>query len=215
MQEKLNSKSCWAEPVERPHPWSSLYRHTKRMFDIIFAAFNLVLLGPVMLVIGTLIKLDCPGPVLYKQRRIGVNGKPFDLYKFRTMVMDAEERIPPNMRTAIYSMSSDPRVTRIGRLLRRTALDELPQLFNVLRGDMSIVGPRPELPWVVEKYDSWQDRRFLVRPGITGVSQVSEYSGFDDMVRLDTWYVEHASLWLDLAILFKTVIAAVRGRGEY
>ncbi len=183
----------------------------KRLFDIFFSALVLALGWPLMLIIGLAIKLDSPGPALYTQQRIGQHGRPFTIYKFRTMFTDADHAQPNQKRPG------DPRVTRIGRLLRRTSLDELPQFVNVLRGEMSVVGPRPEMTTLVNDYEWWQRKRFEVPQGITGWWQISGRS--DKPMHLhtedDLFYVRNYSLWLDIQIIFKTIVAMITGKGAY
>jgi lipopolysaccharide/colanic/teichoic acid biosynthesis glycosyltransferase len=174
-------------------------------------------------VIAVLIKLDSPGPVFYRQKRAGENGKVFEMIKFRSMVKDADrlrhlvEKVDEEGRLIQNKSAEDPRITRVGGFLRRTSLDEWPQLFNVLRGDMSLVGPRPELPYLVDRYELWQRKRFAVPQGMTGWWQINGRS--DKPMHLhteeDLYYVQHYSLWLDLQILFKTVWVVLRGKGAY
>ncbi len=193
-------------------------RLLKRIFDLGMTSAILLVIWPVLLLIAVLIRLDSPGPVLFHQQRVGENGELFWMYKFRTMVEGAEAR-QEEVNTVdengniIHKHKSDPRVTRLGRFLRRTSLDELPQLFNVLKGEMSLVGPRPELPWLVEKYEPWQRKRFAVPQGITGWWQVHKRA--DSVMHLSTkedlYYVYNYSLWLDLKILFLTFGALFRG----
>ena len=198
-------------------------RHiVKRTFDLAVTSLGLLLASPLLLVIAAAIKLDSRGPVIYKQQRVGENCRLFWMYKFRTMVVDADRRALEVAQAdasgqIIHKRKDDPRVTRIGRFLRRTSLDELPQLFNVLKGDMSLVGPRPELPWLVERYETWQRKRFAVPPGITGWWQVNGRS--DKPMHLNTeddlYYIQNYSLLLDLRILLKTVGVVLRGKGAY
>ncbi len=158
-----------------------------------------------MLIIAILIKIDSKGPVIFKQQRIGKNGKVFNIYKFRSMCVGAE-----NKGSGVYSGKGDARVTRIGKILRATSLDEIPQFFNLLKGDMSFIGPRPPLtyhPWPYEEYTDEQKKMFNVRPGITGWAQVNGRKGveWNRRIELNVWYVEHVSLWLDIKIIFKTI----------
>ena len=194
----------------------------KRALDILISGALLLLASPLLAVVAFLIPRDSPGPVLFRQIRVGRRGKPFTFYKFRTMVDDAEAQRPNlemlNQATGpLFKMRDDPRRTRVGRLLRRTSLDELPQLFNVLRGEMSLVGPRPPLPLEVEQYEDWHRRRLDISPGMTGLWQVSGRSKltFDEMVMLDLYYAENWSIWLDLKILFKTIPTVILGTGAY
>ncbi|MBC8447649.1 MAG: sugar transferase [Chloroflexi bacterium] len=194
----------------------------KRLFDIVVGGVMLLLAAPLILVISLLIKLDSPGTIIFKQQRVGENGQLFWMYKFRSMVTDAEEQLPDLVRNneegkTLFKFPDDPRVTRLGRLLRRTSLDELPQLINVLKGEMSLVGPRPELPFVVERYEPWERRRLTVPPGLTGWWQIRGRSDHPSHLNIedDLYYIANYSLKLDLAILFKTVSAVVKGRGAY
>jgi exopolysaccharide biosynthesis polyprenyl glycosylphosphotransferase len=193
----------------------------KRTFDVLCAAVALVLLSPVCAVIAGAIKFDSPGPVFFRQERIGLGRKRFSLVKFRTMVSDAEDRLK-NLETcnevngAAFKMKDDPRVTRLGRVLRKFSLDELPQLINVLKGDMSLVGPRPLPIRDVERFDSrWQKRRFSVKPGITCLWQVNGRHdiSFEHWMELDLQYIDHWSLKLDFEIMLKTIPAVLRGTG--
>jgi exopolysaccharide biosynthesis polyprenyl glycosylphosphotransferase len=194
----------------------------KRAFDLVGAVLLLVLLAPLLLVIGVAIKLTSRGPALYRSRRPGIGGRPFDCFKFRTMVEGADElqaELEPRneLDGAIFKMRVDPRVTSVGRLLRRHSLDELPQLLNVLRGEMSLVGPRPLPRRDYERLADWHRKRYLVLPGMTGLWQVSGRSelDFDELVRLDFLYLEHWSVFLDLTIMLKTVPAVIRGKGAW
>lgn len=211
-------------------PIGRVNRTVKRVIDIVGATLLLVLLFPAFLVIGLLIKRDTPGPVIYKGRRVGRDGHPFTCYKFRSMtdsvaddrhrefmarvIRGAAEVLPDGRK--IYKERNDPRITRVGRVLRRYSLDELPQVFNVLKGDMSLVGPRPPVQYEVEQYEEWQRGRLATRPGITGLWQVSGRNeiSFEDMVQLDMFYIENYSLWLDFRIMMQTVPAVFRGSGN-
>jgi len=177
-------------------------------------------LFPLLLLIALLIRLDSPGPVLYRQTRVGLNGRRFRFYKFRSMVqgadvLKADLSAQNRMNGPVFKMEKDPRVTRVGRLLRKTSLDELPQLFNVLKGDMSLVGPRPNLPEEVAQYKGWQRRRLSMKPGITGLWQVSGRNliDFNEWMKLDLEYIDSWSLGLDLKILLKTIPTVLRGKG--
>ena len=195
----------------------------KRGFDVLTASFVLTLMAIPMAVIALLIRADSPGPALYRQRRVGKNGEVFTLVKFRCMVEDADERraelmaAHDHMDPRLFKLRDDPRLTRVGKVLRRASLDELPQFLPVLRGDMSVVGPRPQLPDEVETYEEWHKQRLLVTPGMTGLWQINGRSNltFDEMVRLDLYYAEHWSPWLDLKVILRTIPAVVSGRGAY
>ncbi len=193
----------------------------KRLFDIIVTTLLLLILWPLMLLIALIIRLDSPGPVLFSQPRVGENGRLFRMHKFRTMVADAETR-PPSPDFDVegrptYKLAHDERITRIGRFLRQTSLDELPQLFNVLKGEMSLVGPRPEVQFIVEQYEPWQRQRLAVPPGITGWWQVNGRSDLPMHLNthLDLYYIRNYSLWLDVKILWMTVGVVMRGEGAY
>ena len=208
-------------------------RGAKRAIDIIGSSILLILASPLMLVTAVAVKLTSRGPVIFRQMRIGRGGKPFPFYKFRSMRCDTDDAVhreyvknliegrhdqinEGDAEKPVYKLRSDPRITAVGRIIRRTSIDELPQLFNVLKGEMSLVGPRPPIPYEIENYQSWHMRRLQeVRPGITGLWQVEGRSKttFDDMVRLDLRYIRNWSLWLDIKILFKTVIVVIRCDG--
>lgn len=197
-------------------------RFIKRASDIITSGLGLIVLSPLFLVLAILVKIDSSGPAFFRQERVGVGGKPFKMLKFRSMVADAEDRLPGLLDQSdgngvLFKMRSDPRVTRIGAFLRKYSLDELPQLVNVLRGEMSLVGPRPPLAHEVEKYDQWTRRRLLVKPGITGLWQVSGRSdlSWDDSVRLDLYYVENWSLVGDILIVLRTIKVVLMPNGAY
>jgi exopolysaccharide biosynthesis polyprenyl glycosylphosphotransferase len=189
------------------------YLVAKRTMDIIGAIVGLILTSIIFLVVAIAIKLEDPkGTVFFSQTRVGKNGKEFKMYKFRSMVSDAEERLKDLLKYnettgAMFKMKNDPRVTKVGRFIRKTSIDELPQLWNVLKGDMSLVGPRPPLPREVEQYTEYDKQRLLVTPGCTGLWQISGRSnvGFKEMVELDLQYIRNRSILLDLKIIFKTV----------
>jgi exopolysaccharide biosynthesis polyprenyl glycosylphosphotransferase len=194
----------------------------KAVFDRVAAGLALIMLTPLFLFIAVAIRLDDRGPVFFKQTRVGRDGQTFKVYKFRTMVVDAEQRKQQLQALnegagVLFKMRRDPRVTRVGAGLRRWSLDELPQLFNVLRGDMSLVGPRPALPDEVARYGDHMRRRLVVKPGITGLWQVSGRSGlsWEEAFRLDLRYVDNWSIMLDLQILWKTFSAVTSGSGAY
>jgi lipopolysaccharide/colanic/teichoic acid biosynthesis glycosyltransferase len=183
-----------------------------RAADIAIAALALVLVSPILLAAAIAIRLDSRGGVVYRQRRVGLAGVPFDVFKLRTMHAGSD---PVGVGTPV--LPDDPRVTRVGRLLRRSSLDELPNLVNVLRGEMAIVGPRPTLPAQVEAYTPRQRRRLEVKPGLTGWAQVNGRAGipWEERIELDVWYVDHRSARLDLRILARTAMLLVTGRGLY
>lgn len=202
----------------------SAKRAAKRVLDIAGSSVLLAVLSPLLLTTAIVIRMDSKGPVIFKQQRIGLNGAPFTFYKFRSMYPDVDpsrhkEYVQSfivngtgpstltNGGTKIYKLTDDDRVTRVGRFIRKTSIDELPQLFNVLKGEMSLVGPRPPLPYESEVYTETHKKRLTVMPGITGLWQVSGRNEltFDDMIELDLAYVDGWSMWLDLKILLKTV----------
>ncbi|MGE3909436.1 MAG: sugar transferase [Chloroflexota bacterium] len=194
----------------------------KRLTDVMFTGAGLLAIWPALVVIALLIKLDSPGPIFYRQQRVGKDGRLFKMFKFRSMYQDADRRqaelsAANEASGPMFKMRNDPRVTRVGRLLRRTSLDEFPQLLNVLRGEMSLVGPRPPIPAEVEQYEEWQLGRLRAVPGMTGLWQVSGRSevSFYDMVRLDLHYIRNWSLALDLEILWRTLPAVIGHRGAY
>lgn len=197
-------------------------RVVKLGFDLVTATLLLLLLLPVLLVLAVLVRATSPGPALFVQERVGRRGRTFRVFKFRTMAVDAEQRLAELAHLnehdgVLFKVRNDPRITRVGRVLRKFSLDELPQLFNVLRGEMSLVGPRPPLPSEVERYLGHTHRRLLVKPGITGLWQVSGRSelSWDETVRMDLQYVENWSLGLDISILVRTAKAVTAGRGAY
>jgi exopolysaccharide biosynthesis polyprenyl glycosylphosphotransferase len=202
-------------------PTNEALLFVRRILDVILAGFILVIFGPlVMLPAAILIKLTSSGPVLFKQTRCGLNGRQFVMYKFRSMVSNAEQlRVEleglNEMDGPVFKSSRDPRITTVGKIIRRFSIDELPQVFNVLRGDMSLVGPRPPLPSEVARYERWQRRRLSMKPGMTCLWQISGRNevSFDDWMKLDLTYIDNWSLLLDLKILLKTVPVVLLGRG--
>jgi exopolysaccharide biosynthesis polyprenyl glycosylphosphotransferase len=194
----------------------------RRGIDIVGAIAGLVLGAPLLALIALAIRIDSPGPILFRQTRVGAGGKLFQIYKFRSMHEGAEAELERlrDLNEAdgpIFKIQDDPRLTRVGRFLRRTSLDELPQLWNVLRGEMGLVGPRPPLPAEVSRYMEWHKKRLEVRPGMAGLWQVSGRSllSFDEMVLLDIYYIENWSLWLDFKILLRTIPQVLFGDGAY
>lgn len=183
-----------------------MYKKTvKRLIDILVSALSLVILSPLMLIVILLIKIDSPGSAVFKQERLGLNGKTFTMYKFRSMKQNTE-----HTGSGVYSGKGDARVTKLGRILRASSIDELPQLVNVIKGDMSFIGPRPPLtyhPWKLEEYTESQKRMFDVRPGITGWAQVHgrRCVEWNERIKMNVWYVDHVTFWLDVKILFMTI----------
>ena len=180
-----------------------MYKFFKRAFDVLFSFVGLIVAALPMLLVALLIKIDSEGPVLFKQKRLGLNHKEFYIYKFRSMIVDAEK-------SGVYSDDKDKRLTRVGKILRKTSIDELPQLVNIIKGEMSFIGPRPPLtyhPWPIEEYTDEQKRMFDVRPGITGWAQVNGRKSVEwyRRIELNVWYVDNMSLLLDLRIFFLTI----------
>ena len=191
----------------------------KRAIDIVLAAVGLVLLSPLFAIVSAVIILKDGRPVLFRQVRVGLHGRPFTIVKFRTMVKDAEERYAEvvalsDTQGAAFKMTNDPRITGWGSFLRRTSIDELPQLWNVFKGDMSLVGPRPAPPREVADYDVWHRRRLSMKPGITGLWQVEarQDESFDRRASLDLNYIDRWSVWLDMRIMIRTIPALLQGR---
>ncbi len=186
------------------------YQRLKRAFDVVCAGLGLIVLSPLFLVIGVFIRLDSPGPVFFRQERAGKDGIPFRIFKFRTMYVASGP-------IRGYQRADDPRITRVGYWLRRLSLDELPQLINVARGEMSLIGPRPALLYQIERYNAHQRRRLDVRPGITGWAQVNGRNAlsWEEKIELDVWYVDHCSFSLDLRIMLRTVRAVFDQSGLY
>lgn len=182
-----------------------MYKGVKRALDVTFSLIGTAVSSPILLAVAAAIKLDSKGPVIFKQERLGKDGKVFEIYKFRSMCVGAEQ-----MGTGQYSFKGDSRITRVGKIIRATSLDELPQFINIIKGDMSFIGPRPTLtyhPWPLEEYSDFQRRRFEVRPGITGLAQVHGRKAIDwnERIKYDVEYVDNLSLGLDCKILFRTV----------
>ncbi|MBD3163044.1 MAG: hypothetical protein GF346_11520 [Candidatus Eisenbacteria bacterium] len=207
-------------PIEPDHGF--YLRFGKRLIDLVVGLAATIGLSPILLACAIAIKLDTPGPVLYCSTRVGRGGKTFRFYKLRSMIQGAEHHQNKlahlnEVSGPVFKIARDPRITRVGRFLRKTSLDELPQLFNVLKGEMSLVGPRPPIPQEVSQYEPWQLRRLSIRPGITCLWQISGRSrlGFDEWMRLDMEYIDRRSLGLDLKILALTIPAVFSGEGAY
>ena len=190
----------------------SLYEIIKRLIDVICSFIGVVVLSPLFIVIAIIIKATSKGPAFFSQKRVGKNGKEFDMYKFRSMVVNAEELkeklVAQNeMSGPMFKMKDDPRVTKVGKFIRKTSIDELPQLWNVLKGDMSLVGPRPSLPKEVAQFEEWMYKRLEVKPGLTCYWQVSGRNNidFEDWMKLDIKYVDERSTFIDIKLIFKTV----------
>ena len=189
-----------------------VYKICKRIIDIIGAGLGLILLSPIIAIVACAVKFTSKGPVFFSQKRVGKNGELFEMYKFRSMVVNAEElkenlEEQNEMSGPMFKIKDDPRITKVGKFIRKTSIDELPQLWNVLKGDMSLVGPRPSLPKEVEQFDNWMFKRLSVRPGLTCYWQVSGRNNidFEDWMKLDVKYVEERNLWIDIKLIFKTV----------
>lgn len=200
-----------------------LYTTSKRILDIFLSFLGIVFGLLFFIIVALVIKLDDPkGPVFFHQVRVGKNGKEFKMYKFRSMYADAEERLEELLKYneiegAMFKMKDDPRITRVGKIIRKYSIDEIPQLYNVLIGDMSLVGPRPPLPREVKKYSLYDKQRLLVKPGITGLWQISGRNSltFDQMVNLDIKYIEQTSIWKDIIILIKTIRVVILKKDAY
>jgi len=192
-----------------------MYVHVKRFLDILAASCGLLLASPLLILIALAVKLDSPGEVIFRQERLGTGGRVFQMYKFRTMCVGAE-----HTGSGVYSEEGDARVTRVGRILRASSLDELPQLFNILLGDMSLIGPRPPLtyhPWTFDKYTDEEKLMFSVRPGITGYAQVNGRNNvpWPERIQMNVWYARHLSFALDLQIFFKTFFKVALMKDHY
>ena len=199
-----------------------VFHSMKRLFDIVAATCGIIVLSPLMIIIAVLIKAEDHGPIFYKQVRVGENGKTFKMYKFRSMFVNADKMLDKlkeqnDVDGPMFKMKDDPRVTKIGHFIRKHSLDELPQFLNVLKGDMSLVGPRPPLPSEVAEYSEYDKQRLLVIPGCTGLWQVTERNevGFNEMVQLDIQYIKRASFMFDLWIIWKTVEIVIKPNGSY
>ena len=240
VESNLPDSNLYPDLLSKKGPGRGFSLFVKRLLDLVISIVLIVLLAPLLAAIAIVVKATSKGPVFFRQERVGHFGKPFIFLKFRSMRADTDPEIHKKYieqficqdrankgnvadlaadgKKAVYKMTNDPRVTRVGRFLRKTSLDELPQLFNVVKGDMSLVGPRPPIPYECERYDLWHRRRILeIKPGITGLWQVKGRSStsFDEMVRLDLKYALEWSLWLDLSILLKTIPAVLSAKGAY
>lgn len=189
-----------------------VYEICKRTIDIIGAGLGLILLSPIIAIVACAVKVTSKGPIFFSQKRVGKNGELFEMYKFRSMVVNAEElkenlEDQNEMSGPMFKIKDDPRVTKVGKFIRKTSIDELPQLWNILKGDMSLVGPRPSLPKEVEQFDNWMFKRLSVRPGLTCYWQVSGRNNidFEDWMKLDVKYVEERNIWIDIKLIFKTI----------
>ncbi|QAA34746.1 sugar transferase [Clostridium manihotivorum] len=190
----------------------TLYLILKRVIDLLGAIFGLIITSPILIVVSLFIKFESKGPILFKQKRVGQDGREFEMYKFRSMVTNAEElkeklKEKNEMSGPMFKMKDDPRITRVGRFIRRTSIDELPQLLNIFKGEMSLVGPRPSLPKEVKYFEGWMLERLVVKPGLTCYWQVSGRNNIDfkDWMKLDIKYVRERNLWIDIKLIFKTI----------
>ncbi|KAF1303635.1 UDP-phosphate galactose phosphotransferase [Enterococcus sp. CU12B] len=219
--EKKDIKSNFIdrEKVEKKY----VYRFIKRIIDVLGSSIGLIVLSPIFLVVAILMKKEEPnGPIFFSQTRVGKNESKFKMFKFRSMCVDAEEKLAELLKHnevegAMFKMKDDPRITKVGKFIRKTSIDELPQLWNVLKGDMSLVGPRPPLLREVAEYTEYDKQRLLVKPGCTGLWQVSGRNevGFDEMVELDIEYIQNGSIWNDVKIMFKTILVMIKPNGAY
>jgi exopolysaccharide biosynthesis polyprenyl glycosylphosphotransferase len=192
----------------------------KRAFDLFFGFFALIFSLPLMALSALMVYLEDGTPIIFRQKRVGKDGRLFEMFKFRTMIINAEQlqsQMEKQDGQLIHKTKNDPRITRVGRVLRRFSLDELPQLFNVLTGTMSLVGPRPEIPYLAEKYETWQRKRFTVLPGMTGWWQIHSRSAQPMQLHIeyDLYYIQNYSFWLDLKIIFRTIWVVLIGKGSY
>lgn len=199
-----------------------LYSIIKRLVDIVGAFIGIIILSPLLIIVSILIKLDSKGSAIFSQVRVGYKGKEFKIYKFRTMVEDAEElkkglENKNEMTGPMFKIKDDPRITKIGKIIRKTSIDELPQLLNILRGDMSIVGPRPSLPSEVKGFNTWMLKRFEVKPGLTCYWQVSGRNNitFNDWMKLDIKYVEERNLFIDIKLILKTALLLLGDKNAF
>lgn len=197
------------------------YSVLKRCFDIVSSLMAIIVFSPLFLVVSILVKLDSDGKIIFSHRRLGINGQEIEVYKFRTMVSNAEEvlnKMPSSQKKEFeknFKLDNDPRITKTGKVLRKTSLDELPQLFNILIGNMSVVGPRPIVKKEVEKYGKYSDKLFSVKPGLTGMWQANGRSctTYEQRVKMDMYYIDNRSFWLDIKIILKTVVSVIKREG--
>lgn len=193
-----------------------MYRNIfKRLIDVVLSFIGIIVVSPIYLLTAIFIRLESEGPVIFKQKRLGVNGVPFNIYKFRSMYINSE-----NKGSGVYSGKDDPRVTKVGKFIRLTSIDELPQFFNILKGDMAIIGPRPALtyhPWPYEEYTEEQKKMFSVRPGVTGWAQIHGRKDveWNKRIEMNVWYAEHLNFWLDVKIFFATIFKVITFKDNY
>lgn len=221
MKKRIIMKKIYVDEQKLNHQYG--YRFIKRLFDFLASLIAVVILSPVFLIIAIAIKINDPhGPVFYTQERVGKDGRRFRMFKFRSMVTNADELLEKlkeqnEIEGAMFKMKNDPRITKVGRFIRKYSLDELPQLLNVVGGSMSIVGPRPPLPYEVDQYTDYDKQRLMVKPGATGMWQVGGRNAlnFDQMVALDLTYINERSIWLDLKIMFETIKVMIKPNAAY
>ncbi len=193
-----------------------MYRNIfKRLIDVVLSFIGIIVVSPIYLLTAIFIRLESEGPVIFKQKRLGVNGVPFNIYKFRSMYINSEKK-----GSGVYSGKDDPRVTKVGKIIRLTSIDELPQFFNILKGDMAIIGPRPALtyhPWPYEEYTEEQKKMFNVRPGVTGWAQIHGRKDveWNKRIEMNVWYAEHLNFWLDVKIFFATIFKVITFKDNY
>lgn len=216
--EQINEKDVLL--IETSYKESEAYYYTKWLIDLLGSLLGLIILSPIMLITIIAIKLDSKGPAFFTQERVGQNGKIFRMFKFRSMCVDAEAKLKDikhknEMTGPMFKMKEDPRITKIGKIIRKTSIDELPQLLNVLRGEMSLVGPRPNLPSEVAKFKEHHKRKLMAKPGLTCYWQVSGRSNidFEQWMELDIKYIEERSIWIDIKLIFKTVKVLIGDEG--
>lgn len=221
MKKRIIMKKIYVDEQKLNHQYG--YRFIKRLFDFLASLIAVVILSPIFLIIAIAIKINDPhGPVFYTQERVGKDGRRFRMFKFRSMVTNADELLEKlkeqnEIEGAMFKMKNDPRITKVGRFIRKYSLDELPQLLNVVGGSMSIVGPRPPLPYEVDQYTDYDKQRLMVKPGATGMWQVGGRNAlnFDQMVTLDLTYINERSIWLDLKIMFETIKVMIKPNAAY
>ena len=220
-EKNIQTQEIAVKEIEKINDKKVVYKAIKRVFDIIFSLIGLVLLSPIFLIISIIIKLDSKGPVFFVHSRIGEKGKPIGIYKFRTMVNNAEDLIKsftPEQKEEFersYKLENDPRITKVGDFLRKTSLDELPQILNILKGELSIIGPRPIVQSELDKYEDNKDKFLSVRPGLTGYWAANGRSdtSYEERMQMELYYVDNMSFKLDVKIFFKTIFAVLKKEG--
>ena len=220
-EKNIQTQEIAVKEIEKINDKKVVYKAIKRVFDIIFSLIGLVLLSPIFLIISVIIKLDSKGPVFFVHSRIGEKGKPIGIYKFRTMVNNAEDLIKkftPEQKEEFersYKLENDPRITKVGDFLRKTSLDELPQILNILKGELSIIGPRPIVQSELDKYEDNKDKFLSVRPGLTGYWAANGRSdtSYEERMQMELYYVDNMSFKLDVKIFFKTIFAVLKKEG--